>query len=424
MPISPSPFAQIQDCCPEAEIWWDSPPQVFPDLVAKLLSSAPSAKEKQLWAGQLNHLLDVEHPERSLVKGVTTNPSLISKWIQDDGELWKDIIVDKYHLQRSPTIEATFQLVYQEAIRYAAQAMLPLWEASGGRYGWVSGQTDPRIMFNTDALVRQGQILASLSPNVMVKVAGTDQGYDAIRQLTAQGISTNSTLSYTVPQFVACIRAVEDGLAQAAVDGVDTSRWRNVITHMIGRFGSMNTLAETAKLRGIDLSTEDIRYAEIAILKKALETIDRKGHPVKMLLSSLLANDTPMGASDLSMHLEHTTGAPVIYTCKPDFVAEIVRRQNQMPPLRPNMIVEPIPDDVMDRLNQLPTFCNAIDPDGIHPRHFSSTGPFLGTFKEVNENVLAAIDYVAHQVTATDGAPRIPVPMPAPTDVYSAGQYA
>ena len=52
-------------------------------------------------------------------------------------------------------------------------------------------------------------------PNIMIKVPGTAEGYEAIRRLTAKGIPTNNTVSLVMAQFVACMDAVARGLREA-----------------------------------------------------------------------------------------------------------------------------------------------------------------------------------------------------------------
>ncbi len=397
MTYTSSPFDCIQAANPDAEIWWDSSPLVFGKFRDQFLATAKSSDEAARWRQQLNRFYDPECPTEGLVRGVTTNPSLIASWIQNDPEQWNPVIAETIAKQHRPTIETTYRLVYQAAVGRAADAMFPLWTKSEGKYGWVSGQTDPRIMFDESAMLEQALCLARMAPNVMVKIPGTQAGYRVIEELTARGISTNATLSYTVPQFLACIQAVERGLARAYTAGLDTVRWRSVVTHMIGRFGAMNDLNAEADARGIALTESDIRWAEIAILKRADALISNSGYPSKMLLSSLKVDNMDTADSNLSMHLEHTSGANIAYTCKPDFISEILANQSRWQGCSSDGIKSTVPDDVMDRLWQLPSFRKSYEPDGMSPMEFAATGAFLGTFMEVNNNIRRLIHHVGLQ---------------------------
>ena len=103
-------------------------------------------------------------------------------------------------------------------------------DASNGRFGWVSGQLDPRLITEKEAMYAQADELAALSPNVMVKVPASTEGVDVVRYLTSKAISTNVTTCFTVSQVMAVARAAQEGLEIAKKNKVDISRWRAVIT--------------------------------------------------------------------------------------------------------------------------------------------------------------------------------------------------
>ena len=66
---------------------------------------------------------------------------------------------------------------------------LPLFEASGYKQGFLSGQVDPRSCFDYDAMLAQALEIHAVNPNVMVKCPGTKQGYQLIEELTSRGIA-------------------------------------------------------------------------------------------------------------------------------------------------------------------------------------------------------------------------------------------
>jgi len=394
-----SVLEKLQAAAPDAEIWWDSSPLVYPAWKQGVLASAPDAETRARWSGQLDRFLDVRAPVGSLVRGVTTNPSLMSKSIIDAPEIWGPEVREAHLRQARPDLQTTYWMIYQEALRRAAQVMLPLWRASEGRHGWVSGQLDPRSIYDADAMLEQGLQLARLAPNLMVKVPGTRQGYETMRRLVARGVSINNTLSYCVPQFSACIRAVEGGLAEARRQGVDVSRFRAVITHMIGRFGSQGDLLDEAASRGVSLDATEIRQAEIAILKRIQRTLAQKDLPVKMLLSSLEVDGPETGA--LSLHLQETAGADVAYTCKPSFIADLMAREHELDAFDPGAIDREVPKATLDKLLRLPCFAAAYDPDGMPPEDFANYGAFITTYAEVARNTRRLVDFVSQQCVGT-----------------------
>lgn len=385
---------RLQRASPDAEIWLDAPPSLFGPWAERMVAGAPAAK-REIWRTQLGRLFDPGQPERSIVRGATTNPNLIALAILGEPERWGGIVNGLMDQHPEADAERIYWMMYQEAVRMAAEALLPLWSASGGKFGWVSGQLDPRWMFDTNRMVEYGLGLAARSPNVMVKIPGTVQGYRAVRLLASRGISINGTFSYTVPQFVAFIRAIEEGRAEADSAGLDLSRWRAVVTHMIGRFGAQGDLADQAEHRGISLSLSDIRWAEIAILKRVQQLVSYSGTPVRMLLSSLKVDPPVPGGPGPCWHLEKTAGSGIVYTCRLDFIAALMEAEDRFGPFDPASREESPPPDVLDRLLRLPYFERAYDPDGLSPEEFAHHGAFVATSNEAARSARRMVDFVA-----------------------------
>lgn len=401
-----SVLEKLQQTNADAEIWWDSSPLVFASWRDEQVRKAPDNEARDHWIAQLDRFLNPDDPSRSLVRGVTTNPSLIAKSIISSPELWGREVQNLARYQTGQGGQEMFWLVYLEAVRRAAEFMFPMWASTGGRYGWVSGQIDPRDMFDADRMMEQAMQIARLAPNLMVKVPGTRQGYEVIRRLAARGISVNNTCSYTVPQFVTCIRAVETGLDEARRQGIDLSRWRCVITHMIGRFGSQGDLIAQADVRDIALCQAEVRWAEIAILKRIHNILSGCTAPIKMLLSSLQMDDPTIGSATLSMHLQETAGANIIYTCKPEFIEKTMIRAEEVNQFDCHAIERSIPKAVMEKLERLPYFRQAFEPDGMLPENFGTHGAFLATQAEVNCWMRRLIDFTDCQMQVVSGRTR------------------
>lgn len=101
-----------------------------------------------------------------VLRGVTTNPTLISKEASDFLPLVKEIcsIVD----------------------------------------GDVSIETASN---DTDVLIRQGHEIAQIADNAVVKIALTPNGLAAVRKLTDEGIKVNVTLCFTASQAILAAEA-------------------------------------------------------------------------------------------------------------------------------------------------------------------------------------------------------------------------
>lgn len=70
--------------------------------------------------------------------------------------------------------------------------------------GPVNGET---VGLTRDEIVREGEELAALAPNIVVKVPVMPEGLAATKCLHDQGIKVNTTLCFTVPQALLSARA-------------------------------------------------------------------------------------------------------------------------------------------------------------------------------------------------------------------------
>jgi transaldolase len=70
--------------------------------------------------------------------------------------------------------------------------------------GPVSGET---VALKRDEIVREGEELAALAPNIIVKVPVMPEGLAAMKMLSDKGITINATLCFSVPQALLVARA-------------------------------------------------------------------------------------------------------------------------------------------------------------------------------------------------------------------------
>jgi transaldolase len=240
--------------------------------------------------------------------------------------------------------------------------------------------------------------LHALAPNVMIKVPGTAEGYEAIRRLTAMGIPTNNTVSLVMAQFVACMDAVARGLRAARAAGVDLSGWRSVITIMSARFGTLGALQQEAEDLGLDLSESDIRWAEVALMKRACRLIDADpDYPGKLLLSSMRVSPVVDGYTHV-WHLEKIAGADIVYTLPPSFLERLLV---QAPDLEfSDQWAEPVPAAVMAKLLRIPYFERGYREDGYTAAEFTTHPAFQSTAREFSLAARQMVELIAERMSA------------------------
>ncbi len=389
----PNLFEDLVAVSPGMEIWWDSSPVIFGNWCEKMLAKADDA-DKPVLQAQFGRMYNTADPLSQLFRGVTTNPPLSLAAFKDDPPRWEKVAEKVLAENPGVDTEGLFWVLYKEVVKQGSDMFLPLFEASGYKEGFLSGQVDPRSAFDGDAMLAQALEIHAVNPNVMVKVPGTAEGYEVIEELTSRGITTNNTLTFVLSQLLDCAKSVMRGLEKAKANGVDLSKWRSVITHMEARYGDLGGLREAGAEAGVEITEADVRYAELAIFKKAYRTLKERNYQSKMLSCSLRLGPTIDGVQHL-WHLEEKAGANIVVTCPPSFIDEVINfpRAGEVK-FKPNQIDVDPPADVMEKLLKVPYFARAYDEDGYTRAEYNTHPALVKTHeafsKATNEMVAFA----------------------------------
>ena len=359
---------------PGMEIWWDSTPLVFDAWCARMLDKARPA-DRPVLSRQFARLFNDDDPASQLFRGVTTNPIYSMHAIAEDRTAWQEFAFDVIAGEPDIDAEGLFWRLYKEIIRRSSGRLLPLFQATSCREGYLSAQIDARSSFDKQAMISQAVDLAAIDPNIMIKIPGTAAGYEAIEELTSRGISTNNTTTFVLPQLMDCAKAVELGLKTARAAGVDLSHWRSVITHMLARFGDLGGLKELGADQGVELTDGDVRLAEMAIFKKAYRLLNESGYESKLLACSFKMGPEIDGSTRI-WHLEEMAGGSVIPTVPPVFIEAILASdETDAIGFDKDAIAREVPKPVMEKLLRIPYFERGFAEDGYSPR--PSTTPWL-----------------------------------------------
>ena len=381
---------------PQSEIWWDSSPLIYQSWKEDVLSKDPDPAASG-WEQQLVRLFDlptIQSDGKMGFRGVTTNPPLCLQAIKLAPDVWADRIKAIAREHPGADVEGVYWSLYLELVRKGAEMIHPVFKASGGKYGLVSGQVDPRWVRDGRRMLEQGLEIAAQGENVMVKIPGSKEGYEVIEELTARGISTNNTTSFTVPQYLRCMAAVSAGLLRAKASGADVSRWRSVITHMSARLGELGDWRTEAKARGIPLSLSEIRDGEEAVLKRAYHFGKANGHPSKMLQCSMRIETCDRSGKTVSRHLSDFSGSDMVYTCPPGFIAGLMAVQDELEPFDRQAIDREPRRESLEKLLKLPSFRAAYEFEGMRPDEFAHFGAFKATETEFAAATRQTVDFV------------------------------
>jgi transaldolase len=200
----------------------------------------------------------------SAVTGATSNPTIFAKAITGSDSYDDQLAAAAASGMRDP--QELFFAIALEDVGRAADLLLPSYEASGGRDGFVSFECTPDLADDTAATVEQALTLWSrlARPNVMIKVPATAAGVPAIEELTARGVNVNVTLLFSVARYEQVIDAYIAGLERRIGSGLPVDRIASVASFFVSRIDAKAdpVLAEHSELRGhVAIANAQLAYA-------------------------------------------------------------------------------------------------------------------------------------------------------------------
>ncbi len=302
---------------------------------------------------------------------VTTNPVMVNAVRKEDPATWDPVrdALKAAHPDASP--EQRVSLMTMNVVLEACREMRPIWQASQGRYGYVSLQVNPRA--NTDAaqmadevrdlFERLGVELGG-TPNTVFKIPATYAGLDAVRRLTTAGIGVNVTVNASVDQHLAFGRVIEQGSAPLSY-----------LVLMMGRLD--DPVRDELAAAGLPDADAVSRWASVAVLRRSYPLLyQERGYRRSAILAASMRGPWSIDGAIVSGPAE------VFITCFPD------KARDYDTILRPvaDHVREPLPEGVEAKLMQSETFRQAYGPGTLASEDFDSFVPVVQTLAQFSAN--------------------------------------
>jgi transaldolase / glucose-6-phosphate isomerase len=187
-------------------------------------------KRSLIARGELHNMI-----ERDGLKGVTSNPSIFEKAIDETDE-YADAL-RRFQATADHSVGEIYEHLVITDIRGAADVMRPVYDRTAGRDGYLSLECSPYLAYDTDATIKEAcRLWAAVDrPNLMVKVPATQAGIPAIRELISRGLNINVTLLFAVPVYEQVVDAYQSGLESLVRGGGDASRIASVASFFVSR---------------------------------------------------------------------------------------------------------------------------------------------------------------------------------------------
>src|SRR6185295_8284030 len=311
--------------------------------------------------------------------GATANPTIVTDVWKAEPAYWRDRVRALAKERADATeIDLAWAIVEEMSLR-AAPLLLPAFEATGGRQGRLSMQTDPTLFRSFDRMLAQGEHFAGLAPNIIVKFPATSVGVRVMEEATYRGVNVNATVSFSVAQAVAAGEAVERGLRRREADGLTIDDVGPVITVMMGRLEDW--LRVQTERDGIVADPTVLPWSGVAVFKRASAEFQARGLRARLLGAAIRHH----------LHWSELIGGDVVITMP----AVWQRRFNGSSiEVRPRMEEAVAPAIVDELRTRFPDFVRAFEPDGLSPEELDTFGPtartlraFIGSYHDLLHHV-------------------------------------
>ena len=152
------------------------------------------------------------------ITGVTSNPSIFEKAV-NGSSIYDSRIRELAEKGKAP--EEICHTITVEDIQSAADLLYDTYQASDRHDGYVSLEVHPDYAYDAERTIEHARTIHKDvgRPNLMIKVPGTKEGYEAIKVLTRDGINVNVTLLFSLKHYEASAMAYMDGIKERVQDG-------------------------------------------------------------------------------------------------------------------------------------------------------------------------------------------------------------
>ena len=292
-------------------------------------------------------------------RGLTTNPFLIASTLKSDPGFWASVLpgVEPGIRGDARAEEWTVQVVAYLAAKVRGMRAL------GDACGYCCAQVNPSRPGDVETILAAAKRYQACGDNVVVKIAASRAGIEAIEECAALGMNVAATVSFTVAQVLAVGEAVRRGHERARKNGIRPGLGIAVL--MVGRLDDY--LRDVMQDTRAKATESDVVWAGTAAIKRAWRIFRERGYECRLM---------PAGCRG-AYHVTQLAGADMVMSIAPG-IAKALAGETELTP-RINEDVDP---GIIARLMGMPEFVKAYEPDGMQPEEFITFGSFNRTLDQ------------------------------------------
>ncbi len=218
----------------------------------------------------------VDELDRALAAGAvgcTTNPGYGASLAKRSPDEIHPIIAEIVSGENDDARAA--ELIQQRLVARIAERLMPLFESSLGRDGFVSLQGSPETDCDEAEILREARQARTIAPNVAPKIPATKPGLEALESLVSDNQPVIVTEVFSLAQLV---ETVERWRAAAGRGSVHPPFFISPITGIFGDY-----LKKVAARDRLDVPDGEIELAGIILARRCFELVRDRGYPPTLL---------------------------------------------------------------------------------------------------------------------------------------------
>ena len=176
--------------------------------------------------------------EEDGISGVTSNPAIFQK-AMTEGTTYDQAIRELADM--GLPAEAIYEAMAVRDIQDACDLFRPVHERANGTDGFVSLEVSPSGANDAKATIEEARRLwrSVNRPNAFIKIPGTPEGVDAIRQCLTEGININITLLFSLQAHQDVMEAHLSALEERARSGQPVAGVASVASFFLSRIDTL-----------------------------------------------------------------------------------------------------------------------------------------------------------------------------------------
>ncbi len=286
--------------------------------------------------------------------GATTNPAYVSKLLSspaDRAYVERTIQILAPHISDNAVLASLLQRIMVSRL---SDIFMPLWEASEGKRGYVTIQSNPHQEEDASFIISDGLENRKIGNNIMVKIPVTVPGIKAISSLVEMNIPTMAT------EIMGISQAVSIAEAYSRASGATGNTPPFFFTHITGILD--DHFKRVIKENNLDISDEAVKWAGLSIAKKQYRLVKERAYPGIMIGGGArkLEDFTELVGGDLHVTINWKGTADILLKNDDEVLSKI------------DATVE---EKLIDELNaKLPDYARAYDENGMTEEEYYDYG--------------------------------------------------